>query len=345
MLLKEKNNPKSIRNILIIRFSSIGDILLTTNIIRQIRINFPEAKISFVTKEVYQELIQFNPNIDQIFILKNEKRGLQLLATELRKQSFDYIIDLHNNYRSTYLRFKLRSKKTFVYKKPLIRRFLLVNFKINLFNKQQSIPLRYLKSIKKLSIIDDFKGLELFWPVSTDEEIYTLTRSITGDLIVLAPGAGFFTKRWPIEYFSELVEKLSEIWPTHNFCVLGSQAEAYLATYLTDKSPKVHNFCGKLSLLQSASLISKAKLVISNDSGLMHVASAVKTSVVGIFGSTVREFGFFPFRAKHVIVENNKLNCRPCSHIGKKTCPEVHFKCMREIKPELVMLAAKSLLE
>lgn len=344
MLLKEKNNVTKTKNFLIIRLSSIGDILLTTSVIRQIRLKYPEAKISFVTKEIFSDLLLHNPHLDKIYTLKNKKTGLKLLLDELKKSKFDQVIDLHNNFRSNYIRYNLSYDNRFVYLKPILKRLLLVYFKLNKFTAPYSIPELYLKTIKKMGVTDDGKGLELFWPSKVDEELKKLTTSINQDYIVIAPGAGFFTKRWPIEYFADLITKIKKAWPEYSICVLGSADERILAEYLAEQEDDIHDFCGKLSLLQAASLIKKAKTIISNDSGLMHIATAVQTPVIAIFGSTVQEFGFFPFRAKHIVVENKQINCRPCSHVGKKNCPRKHFNCMREIKPEQVLNAVEKLI-
>lgn len=323
--------------ILIIRLSSIGDILLTTPFLRQTRIAFPEATIDFVIKERFIDLVQYNPHLNRIFSV-NESEGINGLL-QLRKilinNRYDFVFDLHNNLRSRILTFGLLSKISRIHKDKL-KRALLVYTKINLYQKPIPIPERYLQVGAEAGIKDDFNGLEIFWKNHIEEGLFTVVgRNILfKPFVVMAPGAGFKTKRWPIEYFRELIQLILEKQRLP-IILLGSKDEAEQFKLL-EISDKVLNFAGKLTLLESAIMISKAKFLVSNDSGLMHMATAVKTPVLAIFGSTVKEFGFFPYRSENQVLEKENLWCRPCSHIGRNHCPLVHFKCMKDIKPKFV---------
>ncbi len=328
---------RSPTKILIIRLSSIGDILLATPFLRQARIKFPDAVIDFVIKDRFIDLVQYNPHVNRIFSV-NEKEGLSGLL-ELRKlliaNNYDYVFDLHNNFRSRILTFGMKARISRIHKDKL-KRALLVYTKINLYKQVTPIPLRYLKVGENAGIADDFNGLEIFWKNHIEEGLSLVVdkRLLRKPFVALAPGAGFKTKQWPLEYFRELIETIEK---KHRLpiVILGSKAEEERFKLL-EISDAVHNLAGKLTLLESAIILSKAKVLISNDSGLMHMATAVKVPVLAIFGSTVKEFGFFPFRAQSKVIENQALWCRPCSHIGRNHCPLIHFKCMKDIKPMMV---------
>ncbi|RQV96931.1 MAG: glycosyltransferase family 9 protein [Calditrichaeota bacterium] len=323
---------------LIIRLSSIGDILLTTPFIRQIKIAYPDSEIHFLIKKEFLDLIKCNPYLDKIIYYDSEtgKTGLRDIALELKGYHYSHVFDLHNNFRSKYVCHKLSGSRMYSIHKDKIKRALLVFFKINRYDKIVTIPERYLNVGSALNIKDDFEGLEIFWDSQTDQNIDNLIKehSISSKIIIIGPGAGHFTKRWPIEYFKELVHGLTE---NNSFTtiVLGSLDEHEEFNCLLINN-NVFNFAGRLSLLESAALIKRSKCVVSNDSGLMHLATAVKVPVIAIFGSTVKELGFFPYRSENYVFENLELKCRPCSHLGKNKCPKGHFKCMLSIKPESV---------
>lgn len=328
------NNAKKI---LIIRLSSIGDILLTTPFIRQTRMAFPDSTIDFVIKQRFIDLVRFNPHINHIYSVAEEEglKGLNEIRKQINSRRYDYIFDLHNNIRS---RIITRGLKVPVFRmhKDKLKRALLVYAKINLYKKPVPIPLRYLQVGKAAGIKDDGNGLEIFWKNYIEENLfdYVDRHFFSKPFIAIAPGAGFKTKRWPIEYFAELIKKLETV-KSLPVVLLGSKDEASYFKPL-EALPRVTNLAGKLTLLEAAILISKAKFLVANDTGLMHMATAVKTPVLAIFGSTVEEFGFFPFRSEHQVVQKEGLWCRPCSHIGRNHCPLGHFKCMKDLTPELV---------
>ena len=326
--------------ILIIRLSSIGDILLSTPFIRQTRRAFPDSQIDFVTKKQFSELLENNPHINNLIEFDSDTglQGLKKLGSTLIINKYDYVFDLHNNLRSNYLRQKIKSANKYSIKKNKLIQFLYVKFKINRYLEITPIADRYLNIGKPAGIKDDGEGLEIFWNKNTEDyviEIFEKKRvSPENQIFAIAPGAGFFTKRWPIEFYQTFVENILE---KHDckVVVLGDDNDKKQSEILSIHD-NVIDLTGQLSLLQSAVVLSKCRALVSNDSGLMHMATAVKTPVLGIFGSTVKEFGFFPYRSKSIVVENRNLKCRPCSHIGRNKCPQKHFKCMQEIIPEIV---------
>jgi len=341
---------KDVQKILIIRFSSLGDVLLATPLIRLLRARFPNSQIDFVVRTEYADLIQFNPNLSRV-IEFNIKRGfpaLRQLRKNIRDQKYDVILDIHRSLRSRYLTFLLRwnplsAIKVYGIRKNQFIRFLLVKFKINLYRKLYGriIPVweKYVRTAATLGITPDEDQLELYLSDNSESQWNkNLQKSLSGDYILIAPGARHFTKRWPAEYFNKLI---LEIHRKYNFPVIlaGDVNDIpVVEEILTGLPPKIAtSLAGELSILQTAELIRRAKLVISNDSGLMHIAAAFQKPLIAIFGSTVEELGFFPNSNGAQVVENKGLYCRPCSHIGRTSCPEKHFRCMMEIPPDVVM--------
>ena len=327
---------KSIR-ILILRLSSIGDIILSSFFIRQLANAFPDSLIDFVIKKQFKDLVQYNPYINEIYCLDTENGLSQLvkLRKSLNNNSYDFVFDLHNNLRTRFLLCGLSGSNKWRIKKDKFKRALLVWMKWNRYDGIKSIPIRYLEVGAQADIEDDQKGLNLYWDKQIEENVREgYPKLFTEKYFIFAPGAGFYSKKWPIEYFMELVEIITKN-SDEKIVILGGQVDIDDGNEL-QMNERVVNLTGKLSLLESAIMIKNAKALISNDSGLMHMATAVKTPVLVIFGSTVEELGFFHFRSKHCIIQNEGLKCRPCSHIGKDYCPKGHFRCMVEIDPNLV---------
>ena len=330
-----KTNENALK-ILILRLSSIGDILLCTALIRQIRTTYPDAQIDFIIKKEFFDLLRYNPHLNTLYEVdkKDGRRGLKELRQIIKKNDYDYILDLHNNFRTNYLHGFLSGTNKNKIKKDYLKRLLLVKFKINIYDEVITIPQRYFDVARELKVEDDHQGLEIHWHTGEIGRANELSASLKQKpYFVLACGAGFFSKQWPLEYFRELIQKLLS---THqeSIVILGSKSEAERFRSLVI-SDRVRNLAGELTLLEAAAVIAEARAVVSNDSGLMHMATAVKTPVLAIFGSTVEELGFFPFRSEHRVLQNIDLNCRPCSHIGKNHCPKKHFKCMRELTPDM----------
>jgi len=333
----KEDSPK----ILIIRLSSIGDILLTTPFIRQVRKNFPNAQIDYIIKTEFMELIQDNPHIDNLIDYDINKGidGLKNVKENVKREKYNIIFDLHNNFRSNYIKRGCRAEINKTIVKNKITQFLFVNFKLNRYKTIIPIPEKYLNVGKPAGVVDDDQGLEMYWNEKTEKKSYEILpqyKHISGtDYFSVAPGAGLFTKAWPIEYFDRLTENILFKYKKP-IVVLGSDSEKNLGSILS-KRENVIDLTGKLTLKQTSFVISKSMVLISNDSGLMHVATAVNIPVLAIFGSTTKELGFFPYRSKSIVVENKNLDCRPCSHIGRNKCPKKHFKCMIELSPDMVM--------
>ena len=302
----------------------MGDILLTTPLIRTLKEDYPQIKIDFLIKDRYKDVLIQNPYINNLFIYSSERNEITKIAHKLKAQNYDLIIDLQNN---------LRSKKILSYSKiPKLRfdkrdldKLLLVHFKINRLKNSQAIPVRYASVLGKFQLDD--KGLDLF----TNK---TAANSFKEDkkYIGFCPGSRHFTKMWPKENYINLGNLL--IKENFDIVLLGGSEDKIVCEEISAQIPGSVNLSNNDDILQTAADMKKCDAIVCNDSGLMHTACAEKVPVLVFFGSTVKEFGFVPYKNKNVILENNLLSCRPCTHIGKSHCPKGHFKCMLDIDPQ-----------
>ncbi|CUS78141.1 heptosyltransferase-2 [Candidatus Kryptonium thompsonii] len=336
-------NPQKI---LIIRLSSIGDIVLATPLIRVLRNKFTASQIDFIVKKEFSELLKFNPNLTNLieFDSKNGFKELLKLKILILKERYDLIIDIHNNLRSLFLR-TLSGAKVVKINKRIFKRFLLVKFKVNLYKNAIHTVEKYIEPVSKFSIKNDNQGLEVFVPEDTIDKMKKKINFSERDLyIAIAPSAKHETKRWLPERFAQLGDELVEKFNAKIILLGGKEdkARCEIVEHLMKNKPI--NLCGQTTLLESSAVLSLCKLLITNDSGLMHIGSAMKTKIVAIFGSTVKEFGFFPYGTQSIVVEKN-IPCRPCSHIGREKCPKGHFKCMRDIEVEDVFNACVELMK
>jgi heptosyltransferase-2 len=279
-------------------------------------------KIDFLLKEEYKDTVQYNPYLRKVYLL-NE--NYDELAGIISKNKYDLIIDLQNNFRSHKLTRKTWTKKM-RFKKQDLKKFLLVKFKINTMKDLPQIPVRYSNTIKGFNLDD--KGLDIFVP---ENKVTNLTEG--KNYIGLAPGSRHFTKMWPGYYYIYLCKMLTV--NDFNVVLFGGQKDKEVCSEISKLFPAAINLCNEDNILQTVTDMKKCRAIVCNDSGLMHAACAAGVPVVSFFGSTVKEFGFTPYNNKNLILENNSLSCRPCSHIGREKCPKSHFNCMKEITPQL----------
>jgi lipopolysaccharide heptosyltransferase II len=320
-----------LKKILIIRLSSIGDILLTTPLIRSIKKQNPNIQIDFVIKTEFFDLLKHNPYLKNIYKYSKDNSEKRELINSLKANRYEIVIDLQNNLRSREIIRHLDCKIQ-RFKKNSINKFLLVHFKINKLKDAHQIPVRYAETA---GVELDTEGLDFFTSNEPDSKLKT-----NDNFIGLSSGAKHFTKRWPKEYFIDLGKKLESAG--YKVAIFGGPDEVALIEELTGQLSSALNLCNE-SILQTAANMKMCRAIYTNDSGAMHLASAMKVPVIAFFGSTVREFGFYPYKAKSIELENKNLSCRPCTHIGRKSCPKIHFKCMKEIKPELAFNSLSNL--
>lgn len=327
---------------LLIRLSSAGDVVLTSPLLKLMKEREPDSEIHFVLKSQFADLIRQNPNVTKLHIVQDNSdlHHLENLRRELLGERFDITLDLHNNFRSIYLR-RGTAPKVRVITKDIIKRAILVNTRLNLFSSIRSVALKYAQTYDKS--ITDVPKPEVFLPSETVKKINAIWASfgrVDGNSVFLCPGARHFTKRWPVSYWKELAAKLT---PGNRVILLGGAADVEACAEIHRDTGAI-NFCGQFSLIESTAMLSHASVVVTNDSYLMHAANALGKKMVAIFGSSVREFGFFPYGIEHKVLEVNGLLCRPCSHIGLEMCPKRHFKCMMDTAPETVEEAVLLLL-
>jgi ADP-heptose:LPS heptosyltransferase len=322
--------------ILIIRFSSIGDIVLTTPVIRNLKKQMPDAEVHYCIKQKFKTVVENNPYVDKIHVFDKK---LGDLIKQLRQENFDYIIDLHNNFRSLLIKTAL-GKKSFSFDKLNLKKWLFVNFKINKLPSVHIVD-RYMATVKPLNIFNDNLGLDYFIPSQDKINLVELPENFRNGYIAFAIGAQHYTKRLPKEKILEVCEKIE--FP---IILLGDANDNVVGQFveekLKEKNKIVFNACGKYNLNKSASVINQSLYFFSHDTGLMHIAAAFKKEIYSIWGNTSPKFGMYPYQTKYYILENNLLSCRPCSKIGYSKCPKGHFKCMVE-NPLVFEIPAKNL--
>jgi len=313
--------------ILILRFSSLGDILLATPVLTALKERYPDCTIEWVVKSKFSVAL-CSSLIDSVHTFTDTKSFRQLV-TDLKQNDYDLVFDLHRNFKSWQIR--RHFKNVFCYEKREIKRMLLVLFKIKYPVKP--VPKMYFKALEKASI-NTPNHWNLLFDTSPESEKTVLQNNslIAKKYLALAPGASYFSKRWPQSYFVELAKLLSDEF---HLVLLGSgPVDEEICSHIALSGKNITNLAGRLSFAESAAVIKNSCLLISNDSGLLHLAECFKTPVVAFFGSTTEELGFFPYSTRYKVLENRDLKCRPCSHFGKKKCQEKHFGCMLSIKPE-----------
>lgn len=319
------------KKILIIRFSSIGDIVLTTPIIRCLKQQLHDCELHFAVKKSFSSIILANPHIDKVHILdKNEKEFL----AQLKSENFDVVVDLHHNIRSAKIKFLLRAK-SHTFKKLNFQKFLLTQFKINVLPNKHIVD-RYFEATKSLGISNDGAGCDFF--ISEDTLLGVETECFIREKspIAIAIGSKHFTKQIPLEKIIELIKNT-----TQNFLLLGGREDFSKASSIYEIFPnRVMNLCGQLSLEESALALQKCGTIITPDTGLMHIAAALNLNVISVWGNTVPDFGMYPYMPespeKYKILEIKNLHCRPCSKLGFEKCPKKHFDCM--MKQDLSLL-------
>lgn len=318
---------------LIIRFSSIGDIVLTSPVVRCLKQQVEGAEVHFLTKKQFASVVATNPYIDKVHVYDN---NLTEVIKQLRLEEYDYIIDLHQNLRTAMVKLRLPGIN-FSFNKLNVQKWLLVHFKID-YMPQVHIVDRYLKTLQLFDVVNDGLGLNYFITPNDEVSVNELPESHRKGYLALVIGANHATKVLPQERLIELCQLLD--FPV---LLMGGPSEAALGQRIADTvGNQVFNACGKFSLNRSASLIKQARLVISHDTGLMHIAAAFKKNILSIWGNTVPEFGMYPYLPGNEsrIFEVKDLPCRPCSKIGHKKCPKKHFNCM--MQQPLEQLAAQA---
>lgn len=325
---------------MIIRLSCIGDIVLTTPVVRCLKTQLPDVELHYLIKPSYKQAIINNPYISKFHLLQDD---WEKTIAELKEERFDFIIDLHRNLSSRRIKNNLKVP-AFSVKKLNFRKLLFTKLKWNVMPKEEHIIDRYLKTVELFGVHNDGAGMDYF--ISPGEEVkqQDIPTSHQAGYIGLVIGASFYTKKLPVYKLQELCTKID-----HPIILLGGPEDAQQGEEVKQvDAVKIYNACGKFSLNESADLIRKAKLIIAHDTGLMHIAAAFKKQVITVWGSTTPSLGMHPYFGANFLshqttlpytdIQVNKLWCRPCTKIGKRKCPQGHFKCMKQMPMDEIVL-------
>ena len=325
------------KKILILRFSSIGDIVLTTPVMRCIKTQLPETEIQYATKKHYASILNANPYISKLHLFEDKK--LPALMDDLAKEKFDLVIDLHNNLRTFLIKNNLNIASN-TFRKINFQKWLMVKLKINRLPDKHIVD-RYLDTTKELGIVNDGKGLDYFIAENDIVSISSLPSSHQNGFVAVVIGALHYTKKLPNEKLIELCNQIKQ-----PIILIGGKEDFENGEIISSSKQNIYNACGKYSINQSASLIQQSLKVITHDTGMMHIAAAFKKDIISIWGNTIPEFGMYPYfgdertleqqRSANKMLEIKGLYCRPCSKIGFEKCPKGHFKCMREIQFDMI---------
>ena len=307
---------------LVIRFNAIGDLVLTTPVVEALAKH--DYEVHYFVKEAFAELMEYNPHVHKVWKLKDT---LAEVISDLKKESFDVVIDLHNNLRSRQVKSALKVK-SYTLKKDILRLFLLTRLHINRV-KERHIVYRFLDVVKPLGIAVEAPAPQTYIPDTLSAQLpYTLPAHFLGIVV----GAAWTTKEIPTEKLVELIARTTY----KEVLLIGGPADTEKATRIEQQVQRpVHNMVGQLTITESAYVISKAAAIVSGDTGMMHIAASLGTPSLAVFGSTHPVLGYTPFYGKHKaqyhLVQNEKLSCRPCTKQGQNKCPKGHFKCMLDL--------------
>jgi heptosyltransferase-2 len=310
---------------LVLRFSSIGDIVLTTPIIRGLKQQVENAEVHFFTKPAFKEILSANPYIDKLHVLEND---LNAQLKKMKEEQYDYIIDLHKNLRTLKVKSGLKVI-SFTFDKLNFQKWLIVNFKIDKLPPVHIVD-RYYEAVEVFDVEDDKKGLDYFIPKESQVAVSSLSTDLKeNEYLALVLGAHHNTKMLTEEKIHSVISNIH-----HPVVLLGGKDDYEYGESIQKKHQEnVINACGKFSINQSASIINQSRVVVSPDTGMMHVATALKKPLISVWGNTIPEFGMYPYypNALSAIFEVKGLSCRPCSKLGYKQCPQKHFKCIEDI--------------
>ncbi|MFM2285483.1 MAG: hypothetical protein RLZZ543_980 [Bacteroidota bacterium] len=315
----------AVQRILIIRFSSIGDIVLTTPLVRCLAKQFPNAELHYLTKPSFKNILDPNPYLHKVWLWEDQPKEV---LRQLKEQRFDVVIDLHHNLRSKRVKLAL-GRPSVSFNKLNVEKYLYVNFRINRLPNVHIVD-RYLATVAHLGVKNDAQGLDYFIRPEDEFDLTQLPQTHQNGYVAVVTGALKNTKRMPEVELSEVCKRIGL-----PIVLLGGKAEAEFGAHISkDLGEAAYNTCGEISLGQSASLVKQASVVLTHDTGLMHIAAAFHKPIVSIWGNTVPEFGMYPYLPQasdqQFIAQVEGLSCRPCSKIGHAHCPKKHFRCMKD---------------
>jgi heptosyltransferase-2 len=343
--MSERTAPRSI---LVVRLSSLGDVVLTTPVFACLRRAYPESRVAVLVKAAYVDVFQGNPHVDEVLVF--ESRGFWGWLKEIRARRFSLYLDLHDTFRSRLWGFFSNADRRARYDKQAWERRRLVWFKRPALSLKNRVTDRYLDALRTLNIPVTESRPRLHISAARRLSPEWERRLGPGLFLGIAPGALHATKRWPAPRFAEAADRLARLMQDREkqavkILLFGAKSDEPTAREVLCflRGPAV-SLVGETSVQELMLLIQRCSLFLTNDSGAMHVASALEVPTVAVFGPTVREFGFFPTSDNAAVLETNGLPCRPCSLHGGKSCPQGHFRCMEEISVDRVVETGRNLL-
>lgn len=331
----------TVNKILVFRLSSIGDIVLTTALLRCLRNTFPDAQIDFVVKKQFADILRCVPFVSNVIELDSKKGFSELLAirNQLRNEQYDVALDIHKNWRSLFVCNTIGAKQVFRFNKHVFRRWVLTTFHKDIYKEVRPVYLRFIDASKQIGVVPDGKYTELVVPEQLGKSMQDIFAqaniSFEKRIIALCPGASFSNKQWQVEKFQQLAKRVVLDFDAQ-VILLGGKKESEMCETIANESGAV-SFAGKFDLSQSIAALSMVSLTVANDTGMLHVSEALGVPVVGIYGPTARQFGYFPILPQSKVAQVDNLPCRPCTKMGMNHCPKKHFSCMNDISVEMVL--------
>ena len=323
--------------ILVIQTADICDVILITPLIKQLKTISPSSQIDVIVRAEFGKLLKNNPNVNRIILL-NKKIGIigfKRFKNEIKNTGYDMSFSLDYSFKTGRIVHAARIRTRFGFK---------TGFQKHLLTESIAIPKNFHEKNKYLNLISLLSqsphyslSTELFPSADDSNKAEKMMDSFLSTTILITPGSVCFTKRWLLEYYLELTQRLIE----HEFCVVlsGNQSDREMCDYIIQnvtKKNRIKNIAGEFNILETAAVIGKVPLVICNDSEALHIANAMNTPVFAFYGPTDKSLGYFPYRENDYIFAAN-IPCRPCSKPNSKSCPEKHFGCMKRISVESVM--------
>jgi heptosyltransferase-2 len=337
--------------VLVVQTAFLGDVVLTLPLVQELKLAFPTAQIDVLTTPRCASLLRGHPSISRTLVFDKRGvdrglRGLLRIASELRRWHYDVAIVPHRSLRSAMLVWLARIGRRIGFDRSAGR---IVFTDIVQYDPSRHEVDRNLSLLAPLGKATDKRRYPRLYADPQDQSTVDTIFSSRGidnttRLVAIAPGTVWNTKRWLPERFLELAQRLAA--DDYRVFLIGGAEDRELCQSIVARagSERVHSYAGDLTILQSAELIRRSRVLICNDSAPMHLALAVGTPVVAIFGATVPAFGFAPYGPQDRVVEITGLSCRPCSIHGGNRCPIETFECMRNISSTMVAAVADEVL-
>jgi ADP-heptose:LPS heptosyltransferase len=307
-----------------LRFSSIGDVVLTTPVLRALK-NQLNCELHYITKKAFAEILEHNPSVDKIYTID---KSINEVITELKAEHYDFVIDLHKNVRTLSLKRKLGCK-SYSFPKLNRKKWLLVNFKRASMPDKHVVD-RYFETVKPLGVVNDDLPCDYYIQAQDEVNVTNHFGLEQKSFVTLAIGAQFATKRMSFQKLQGIIRQIEK-----PIILVGGPTDRELADKIVTEFPSKQLFsaCGNYTLSQSASIVKQSSVILTNDTGMMHIASCFQVPTVSVWGNTVPELGMYPYfpqnKDAYSIHEVKGLHCRPCSKIGFNECPKRHFNCMQ----------------